>query len=90
MAHVKGHKRGCKCAICGRGKKRGTKKAAKRSGAKRAAAKRAPTKKTGTFLTGYHDGHSDVRSGKPLRKAHGKADYARGYREGVRVGRAGK
>jgi len=81
MAHVEGHKRGCKCAICGRGRK------ASKGGAKKsAAAKRGSApKKHLTFLQGFHDGKSDRRSGKPLRKTHGKTEYARGYREGVRL-----
>lgn len=91
MPHVKGHKRGCKCAICSRGKKKGGKRSAKKRGAKKGAKKGATQRKgVGTFLTGFRDGAADVKSGKPMRKAKGKSDYARGYREGARTERGAR
>lgn len=70
------------------------KKQGKRGGAKKGAKK--GTKKSaahhgGSYLKGYHDGHSDVRAGRPLRKVGStKYPYSRGYRAGVREARSEK
>ncbi len=91
MAKVKGHKRGCKCAICSRGRK-GAKKSAKK-GAKKSAARKPAHHHAGASLEaqykkGFADGAADVKHKRPMRKATGKRDqYAAGYRAGAKVAR---